>query len=359
MDRQSHTSGRRRPSDNMRNEDPPSGSLQELDPSPVDWTPDLEQGGYFPNTSATSDKIPPSAGSYESNSNHNHNPFRHLGLSGKGWEYWLSTLQRTSTYPPTLFLTLHLTNTSLIPLLTNSVPASEPYLLLTRPFYQSLVFEPLLLTVPLLTHLASGIALRILHARRRARLYGAETRAQRHEIRASRNWKRPSVQSQLGYLLLPLLASHVLVNRVVPVYVDGGSSGVGLGFVAHGIARAPRVMGLWYGALVGVGVWHVVGGWARWMGYGREVMETGTGIGAGKSKGANGGFLGSLEWRRRMRSGKARWIVIGISAAGVVLWLAGGLGVVGLGGEGMGWEAKGWDKIYREVPLLGWVLGLK
>ncbi|OJD13825.1 hypothetical protein AJ78_05748 [Emergomyces pasteurianus Ep9510] len=343
-----------RPSDNVRNEDMSRGSLQELDPSPVDWTPDLEQGGYFPNTSDPSGKILRNCNS-ESESKHNHHPFRHLGLSGKGWEYWLSTLQRTSTYPPTLFLTLHLTNTSLIPLLTNSVPASEPYLLLTRPFYQSLAFEPLLLTVPVLTHLASGVALRILRARRRARLYGAETRAQRHEIRASRNWKRPSVQARLGYLLLPLLASHVLVNRVVPVYVDGGSSGVGLGFVAHGIARAPRVVGLWYAALVGVGVWHVVGGWAWWMGYGRQLTETG--IGAGKSKGPNGGVLGSLEWRRRSR--KVRWTVIGISAAGVGLWLAGGLGVVGRGGEGMGWEARGWDKIYREVPLLGRVLGMK
>ncbi|KKZ61079.1 hypothetical protein EMCG_04275 [[Emmonsia] crescens] len=114
-------------------------------------------------------------------------------------------------------------------------------------------------------------------------------------------------------------------------------------------------MGVWYGALVGVGVWHVVGGWAWWMGYRRELMETGEGV--GKSKGPNGGFLGSLEWRRRSR--KVRWMVIGISAAGVGLWLVGGLGIVGRAGEGMGWEARGWDKIYREVPLLGWVLGLK
>ncbi|PGG97290.1 tRNA (guanine26-N2/guanine27-N2)-dimethyltransferase [Blastomyces parvus] len=351
---QRQTSGpRRRPSEN---EDSFIDPLQELDPSPLDWTPDLEQGEYSPSTSSAGAK-PSETPSYEGESEHRHAPIRHVGLSGKGWEYWLSTLQRTSTYPPTLFLTLHLTNTSLIPLLTNSIPASEPYLLLTRPFYQSPALEPLILTLPILTHLASGVALRILRARRRARLYGAETRAQRHEFRASGNWRRPSVQARLGYLLLPLLASHVLANRVVPAVVDGGSSGVGLGFVAHGIARAPWVMRGWYAALVGVGVWHVVGGWAWWMGYRQEITEAGKGKGKGQSTGSNGGFLGSLEWRKRSR--RVRWVVIGVSVAGAGLWLAGGLGVLGRGGLGMGWEAKGWDKIYREVPLLGWVMGLK
>ncbi|EGC45475.1 conserved hypothetical protein [Histoplasma capsulatum var. duboisii H88] len=344
-------SGRRRGADSYAiSEDSGTDSLQQLEPSPLDWTLDLEQGGNLPNASTASGKAA-GEGRYEGENAHRHDPIRHVGLSGKGWEYWLSILQRTSTYAPTFFLTLHLTNTSLIPLMTNSITAAEPYLLLTRPLYQSPALEPFLLTLPVLTHLSAGVALRILRARRRARLYGAETRAQRHEFRASGNWKRPSVQARLGYLLLPLFASHVLVNRVVPVYVDGGSSGVGLGFVAHGIARAPWLMRGWYAALVGVGVWHVVGGWAWWMGYKTEMTET------GKSRGPNGGVLGSMDWRRRSRN--VRWVVIGVSATGIALWLAGGLGVLGRGELGMGWEAKGWDKIYKEVPLLGLVLGLK
>ncbi|OJD09467.1 hypothetical protein ACJ73_10291 [Blastomyces percursus] len=223
MDGQQQTSGRRRilPSET---EDSFVDPLQELDPSPLDWTQDLEQGGYSLNISSASKSS--EIRSHEGESNHGSNPTRRIGLSGKGWEYWLSTLQRTSTYPPTVFLTLHLTNTSLIPLLTNSIPASEPYLLLV--------------TLPILTHLASGVALRILRARRRARLYGAETRAQRHELRASGHWRRPSAQAWLGYLLLPLLGSHVLVNRVVPVVVDGGSSGVGLGLALIHNGRCRR-----------------------------------------------------------------------------------------------------------------------
>ncbi|ODH12833.1 hypothetical protein ACO22_07871 [Paracoccidioides brasiliensis] len=298
MDEKPHSSGQRRSAE--INQASPI-LLQELEPSPIEWSPDLELGEYFPNTRSGS----------EGRCNCRYNPFRYLnlglGLSGRGWENWLSILQRTSTYPPTIFLGLHLSNTSIIPLLTGSVPSAEPFLLLTRPLYQSPALEPLLLTIPVLTHLASGVALRILRARRRTRLYGAETHEQRNEIRSSGNWKYPSIQARLGYMLLPLLASHVLVNRVVPLYVDGGSSGVGLGFVAHGIARSPWLMNLGYAAFVGVGVWHFAWGWAWWMGYKREVAETGKGKGkrVGRSTGPNGGFLGSFEtggeFRRRSR----------------------------------------------------------
>ncbi|PGH17516.1 hypothetical protein AJ79_01116 [Helicocarpus griseus UAMH5409] len=350
MDEQSHAAGRQRLPSNV---DPSPMSLQELDPSPVEeWTPDLEQGGYFPKTS------PNGASSSPDKPNSSRHPNLGLGLSGRGWDYWLLTLQRTSTYPPTLFLTLHLTNTGLLPLVTRSLPASEPYLLLTRPIYQSPGLEHLLITLPILTHLASGVALRILRARRRARLYGAETRAQRHDLRRKGSWKLPSIQARLGYLLVPLLGAHVLVNRVVPVYVDGGSSGVGLGFVAHGFARAPWVMNLGYVAFVGVGVWHFAGGWAWWMGW-RSAAEPESRV--MENKGPNGGLLGSKEvgseWRRKVR--KARWVVNGVAAVGALVWLAGGLGVVGRGGLGSGWEGRGWDRIFKEMPLLGWIMGLR
>ncbi|KAK2781099.1 hypothetical protein FQN53_000790 [Emmonsiellopsis sp. PD_33] len=327
----------RRPTDN---DDRSPILLQELDPSPVEWTPDLEQGGYFPNPSASS----------SNDDNHRHPHTQKLGLSGRGWEYWLSSIQKYSTYPPTLFLALHLTNTSLIPLATQSIPSSETFLLLTRPIYQSPTLEPLILTLPILTHIASGIALRILRHRRRARLYGAETRAQRHEV--NKSWKFPSLQARLGYLLLPLLGVHVAVNRVVPVYVDGGSSGVGLGYVAHGMAKAPWVMGLSYVGLVGLGVWHFVGGWAWWMGW-RKAAEGPKKL--GKSAGVNGGLLGSVRGGSEFlgRSRKVWWVVNGLAFVGAGLWLAGGLGVIGDGGLGSGWEAREWDKIYAEVPVLG------
>ncbi|KAK2810476.1 hypothetical protein FQN50_002965 [Emmonsiellopsis sp. PD_5] len=349
MDNRHHAS--RRPTDN---DDRSPITLQELDPSPVEWTPDLKQGGYFPNPSS-------------SNSNDNNHSPQKLGLSGRGWEYWrkttsqppskpstnnspVSSIQKYSTYPPTLFLALHLTNTSLIPLATQSVPASETFLLLTRPIYQSPTLEPLLLTLPILTHITSGLALRILRHRRRARLYGAETRAQRHDV--NKSWKFPSLQARLGYLLLPLLGAHVAVNRVVPVYVDGGSSGVGLGYVAHGMARAPWVMRMSYVGLVGLGVWHFVGGWAWWMGW-RKAAEAPKKL--GKAAGVNGGFLGSVKAGNEFlgRSRRVWWVVNGLAVVGTGLWLVGGLGVIGMGGLGSGWEAREWDKIYAEVPVLG------
>ena len=48
-----------------------------------------------------------------------------------------------------------------------------------------------------------------------------------------------SLQARLGYLLVPLLGTHVLVNRVTPLMIDGGSSGIGLGYISHGFARSP------------------------------------------------------------------------------------------------------------------------
>lgn len=64
----------------------------------------------------------------------------------------VTRLQKYSTYAFTIFASFHITNTSIIPLVTRSVPASEPYLLLTRPYYQSFPLEPLLVTLPIATH---------------------------------------------------------------------------------------------------------------------------------------------------------------------------------------------------------------
>ncbi|KAJ5624736.1 hypothetical protein N7510_001045 [Penicillium lagena] len=306
-------------------------SMQELDPSPVDdLSPDLESGEYFSETS-------PEPGF----------PISKLGLRGNRWDTWLSALQRYSTYPPTAFSVLHFVNTSLIPLATRSVPASESYLLLTRPVYQAPGLEHLVLTIPILTHIASGIALRNIRASRRARLYGAETRAQRHLLSF---WPRISVQARTGYFLAPLIGLHVLVNRATPLIVDGGSSGVGLGYVAHGFARSPTFWNLFYLFFVTAGVWHFVGGWATWMGW----KVTTARRERGSNEGSLGGYLGhSDNPERAKRQRKMWWMVNGITALGASLWLAGALGIVGRAGDGAGWEAKGWNEMYSQVPVIG------
>jgi len=314
-------------------------SMQELDPSPVDdLPPDMEGGDYFPKVeevdSTNVEGFPRLA-------------IPKLGLGGHRWDYWLSALQKYSTYSPTVFLALHLANTSLIPLATRSISSSESFLLLTRPVYQSPSLEHVVLTIPILTHIASGLALRSIRARRRARLYGSETGTQRSFIR----WPNLNLQAKLGYTLIPLLGLHVLVMRATPLLVEGGSSGVGLGYASHGIARSPIFWNAFYVIFVATGVWHFAGGWAAWIGW----RVTTTWTQQSRGVGPQGGYMDAeavsreeVEKRRKMW-----WIVHVISALGTAIWLAGGLGIVGRGGRGSGWESKNWDDIYRNVPVIG------
>ncbi|OJJ45530.1 hypothetical protein ASPZODRAFT_153176 [Penicilliopsis zonata CBS 506.65] len=315
-------------------------SMQELDPSPVDdLSPDPESGEYLPkplDDELLGREVPESKFSGFN-----------LGLRGYRWDSWLSTIQKYSTYPPTLFFTLHIANTSLIPLVTSSVSSSESFLLLTRPIYQSPSLEHIVLTVPVLAHIVSGIVLRNIRASRRARLYGAETRAQRHLLTF---WPKVNLQARLGYVLVPLLGIHVLVNRVVPLVVEGGSSGVGLGYVAHGFARSPLLWNIYYLLFVAAGVWHFVGGWAAWMGW----RVTTARQERGRNKGSLGGYLGFVESQERVKRRKRMWwMVNGIAALGTSIWLAGALGVIGRGGEGFGWEAENWNVLYKSVPVIG------
>ncbi|KAL3469374.1 hypothetical protein BJX99DRAFT_241472 [Aspergillus californicus] len=311
-------------------------SMQELDPSPLDEDFfDNDSEDYIPKYQPSSE--PRSFGWSSLN----------LGLRGQNWDSWLSAVQRYSTYPPTFFAALHFANTSLIPLATRSVSESDNYLLLTRPIYQSPVFEHAVLTAPILAHIISGIALRNIRSSRRARLYGAETRDQRYALSF---WPRMSVQARLGYVFAPLLATHVLVNRAVPIRVEGGSSGVGLAFVAHGIARSPVFWITYYHVFVFVGVYHILGGLASWMGW-RITTARKT---RGSKKGSLDGHLGPTESEQHVKRRRRMWWNFNkISAIGACVWLAGALWIVGSGGEGSGWEARGWNDIYSQVPVVG------
>ncbi|PYH44647.1 TRM-domain-containing protein [Aspergillus saccharolyticus JOP 1030-1] len=315
-------------------------SMREVDPSPVeDEFPELERGDCpFPSQSRSQE---------EKRQKTNTTTFSGLGLRGHSWDSWLTAIQKYSTYPPSLFLALHFANTSILPLATRSVSASENYLLLTRPLYQSPSLEHIVLTVPVLLHIISGIALRKIRASRRARLYGAETRSQQYAVMF---WPRMSLQARLGYSLIPLLGVHVLVNRITPVLVDGGSSGVGLGYVAHGIARSPIFLNIYYLVFVAAGVWHFVGGWASWMGWKVTTVRKQR----DSQRGSLEGYLGYIESEQRVRKQKRLWWTVNtIAAMGASIWLAGALGVIGRAGQGHGWEASGWNDIYNRVPIFG------
>ena len=90
-------------------------------------------------------------------------------------------------------------------------------------------------------------------------------------------------------------------------------------------------MGL--GLLVGVGVWHGVWGWSKWMGWNPE------------------GVRGFGEEGRRARKRRV-WVLNGVAAAIAGVWMAGGLGVVGTAGAASGWLGKEYDGLLQRIPIL-------
>ena len=293
-------------------------TLQELEPSPVEETPSGTQDGeYFPDTSPS----PPQ----RTNT---------LGLSQHSPIWYLTRIQKYSSYVFSAFTAAHIANTSLIPLATQSVPASEPYLLLTRPYYQSWpIAEPLLIIVPLAAHIGSGIALRLYRRNLNAQRYGAETKAERRSYR-SELWPRVSGTSKLGFLSVPLLFGHTFINRVIPAKFPGGSSNINLSYVSHAFAKHPAISFAGFAALIGVTVFHTTWGWAKWLGWTPD-QSTQT------------GYEREISKKRRF------YIINGIAAAVTALWMAGGFGVIGRGGEAGGWVGRQYNEMYSQIPLVG------
>ena len=301
-------------------EEEPAGGLAEISPSPVDES--------LPSKSTSSSYFPPSSWTFTSSSNsRSHSTTSRPGLFSA---HTLGLVHKYATWAPSLFLSVHYFNTCVVPLATQSVSSADDLLLLTRPFYQSsMAVEALLIGVPVGLHVASGLALRMHRRRVSLRRHGASGKDSNYAERRALPWPKLSPQSALGYALVPLLVGHVYINRIHPLRVEGGSSGVGLRFVAHGFAKHPLLATLGYAALVLVGTWHVVGGWLRWLRLDDAAVTD------------------VVERRRRS------WWARGVSALVAAAWMVGGLGVIGRGGRGSGWEAKGWDRLYRSVPLFG------
>src|SRR6185437_4340079 len=121
---------------------------------------------------------------------------------------------------------------------------------------------------PVVTHVLSGVALRIYHRRQDARRHGAESHAERRSI----PWPKVSRTSALGFALYPMFVAHVLVNRVLPFKVLGGSSRVGLRYFAHGMTTHPWLLNAAYAVMLSVASWHFVGGAAKWLRWSPEFV---------------------------------------------------------------------------------------
>ncbi|KAF1920738.1 hypothetical protein BDU57DRAFT_509172 [Ampelomyces quisqualis] len=308
----------------IQDEDAGVMGLTEVDPSPVEQTPIEErEKSYFPSEQQGESWGPGAAGANRSGT-------LGLRLGDHGVVWWLTRAQRYSSYAFTLFTAFHITNTALLPLLTRSVSESNRYLLLTRPYYQSFLTEPLLVAIPLVAHISSGIALRLYRRRKSLQRYGAETKNDRRTI----PWPALSGTSALGYALVPFAGFHVWTTRILPLYAHGDSSLINLSYISHGFALHPIISAMGFTALVGIGVWHFVWGAAKWMGFAPSQVP-------------------AYESQKTLVR-KRRWYSINaISAVVTTLWLAGGLGVVGRDGKVIGWIGKEYDDLYRYIPFLG------
>lgn len=327
--------------------------LTEVDPSPVEQTPiDEREKSYFPDEQQGETWGPGASGVKRTGTlglklgdhgaiwwcmcpltkPHIHkaailiSPKKHANLNIRT----VTRTQRYSSYAFTVFTAFHITNTSLIPLLTRSLASANRSLLLTRPYYQSALAEPLLIVIPLAAHITSGIALRLYRRRKALQRYGAETLRDRKTI----PWPALSGTSALGYVLTPLAGFHVWTTRILPLYAHGDSSLINLSYISHGFALHPIISFAGFSALVSVGAWHIVWGAAKWMGFAPSQV--------------------SVYEEQKTLVRKRRWYAINtVSAIVAGLWLAGSLGIVGRDGKVDGWIGKEYDELYNYIPFLG------
>ncbi|KAL0937840.1 N2,N2-dimethylguanosine tRNA methyltransferase [Colletotrichum truncatum] len=324
-------------------------SLLQLDPSPIE-TPPADTDKDLP--PLPEDTLESSTASLKSTSS-----APGLSGSGHGLIFYLTRIQKFSSYLIPVFTSIHLANTSIIPLLARSVAASEIYLLQSREIYQTSLTEPLLVGLPVLAHIASGVALRLVRRSQNLQRYGGNTpgmyalyRAQTGKTSrtftsntstsAARIWPPLSYISLSGYAFTAFLAAHVSINRILPLRVEGDSSNIGLAFVAHGFARHPVLSWLAYTGLLAVGCGHMIWGAAKWLGFAPTAM------------GWSGSGASVIDRKTRRRKRRAWWALHGIVAAAFGTWAAGGLGIVARGGLTDGWVGKLYDELFsRAYPL--------
>lgn len=259
-------------------------------------------------------------------------------------------MQRYSSYAISIFTSLHLVTVSLIPAATRSVAGSESYLLMAREIYQTPKTEPLLVGLPVLAHVGSGIALRLLRRRQNLERYGTpgarhSALCRPHKDASSRErasaWPRLTYISLSGYALTVFYSAHVVVNRILPLVAEGDSSVVGLAYVAHSFARHPAVAWLAFSGLVATGCGHMVWGTAKWLGLAPSTRGWRLGRRGRGRVGEGAGRRPGTSWIRL----HAATLVLG------ALWAVGGLAVVARGGAADGWLGDVYDGLLARLEL--------
>jgi Protein of unknown function (DUF1691) len=250
----------------------------------------------------------------------------------------VSFIQRLSSVVFSIFVILHLANTAIIPLVLGSVSASEPYLLLTRKFYQNPVLEIVLVALPLVAHVASGISLRLIRrSQNLERHVRAGTEQQGDEILPSkpstrRIWPPLSYISLAGYALAIFMIPHLQLFRVLPLFVEDTSSAISLEYVGHFFSRQPGLASVLYIPLIVSSSFHVVWGWSKWLGLAPRTYSP-----------ANPAQLGG---RRRIF-----WRLHAVAVLLGMVWAAGGLGILSGGGAVPGPRGEYYDRLLAAAGL--------
>ncbi|KAK0388314.1 hypothetical protein NLU13_4559 [Sarocladium strictum] len=329
-------------------------SLMQLDPAPIETPPASDLDKELPDIPSSGSTMEDGTSTIKPPSTTSAPGLSGSASAGRGSVFYLTRIQRYSSYAFSLFTTLHLANVSILPAITRSVPGSETYLLMTREIYQTSISEPLLVGLPVLAHVGSGIALRLLRKRENQRRYGSATPAMQalHRSRTMEDstgslgsskawspWPPLSWIAASGYAFTLFFGAHVFTNRVLPLLVDGDSSNIGLAYVAHGFARHPVVSWAAYLGLLGVGCGHMVWGTFKW-------------LGIAPSTDGWQGRAGLLVDKNTRRQRRRKWVAVqGFSAGLAMAWAIGGLGVVAMGGLSDGWTGKLYDDLFARIWL--------
>lgn len=150
--------------------------------------------------------------------------------ANNSWLYHLLTgTQKYSAFLFTAFLGLHATTVIVAPLF--GMDAANKTLSFTRAIYHAPYAESILVYGAIVAHLLSGWGLRIRKMIHDYQKYG--------ELKAS---KYISKISLTGMMFTPIIAGHIAVTRLVPLYVSGDSSYVSLDYIGH-LADHHRLLG--------------------------------------------------------------------------------------------------------------------
>ncbi|KAL1925257.1 uncharacterized protein VTP21DRAFT_140 [Calcarisporiella thermophila] len=169
----------------------------------------------------------------------------------------LTTLQSISGLGFTVTLVVHSTAICLAPL---GLDKANGAMLLGRELYQTRL-EPLLVHGAIAGHVVAGVGKRLIlrHLRKR-RGKGRDLKKEAATVNADELKGTLRYHAETGYLLIPILGVHLILNRHLPLSHFGDSAFLDFTFVTAALERYPICTSLGLSGLSLLGVYHCVSG---------------------------------------------------------------------------------------------------